>query len=459
MKTKSRSKAQPGPAVLERIAEGKALRSLLPRSAHGAWAPPPGRADPIKVLELSSQGRIPELVPIRYGRMMESAFTFMRGSPSVMARDLALQTPVTGLRVQASGDCHLENFGVFATPERNLIFDINDFDETLPAPWEWDVKRLATSFYVVGRTKNFSETTCADAAGAAVAGYRTRMAACAGMSTLEIWYSRIDAKSLVGELQKAQLSRTSLDPNRAAPDHTHEMVANHFTQGTGEERRFIEQSPTISHLPEDNDLVQDGRKVLKRYHSSLRDDLAHLFARYHLIDLAMKVVGLGSVGTRCVVALFNALGDDPLILQIKEAKESILEPYAGKSSYKTHGERIVAGQFLMQAASDIFLGWTTSEDAHQYYVRQLADMKASLSIKSMNLRDLGTYASLCGEVLAIAHARSGDPQMISGYLGSSTTFDKALTRFAARYADQITSDYELFVRSVRSGRLPAVQDV
>lgn len=430
----------------------------MARKEHAAWTPSASRPDPIALLEASSVGRVPRLIPVRYGRMLKSPFAFLRGGPSIMAGDLGTATPVSGLRVQACGDCHLENFGVFATPERNLIFDINDFDETLVAPWEWDLKRLAASIHVAGRTIGVAEPACTLAVKAAARAYRERLALCAQMTALEVWYSRIEAKTLVKRTPIAELSRARTKRNKAAPDHTHQSVAERFTEGEGSTRRIAERPPLIYHLPDGDDDIAHSHRTLEHYRESLRDDVKVLFDRYTVVDFAVKVVGLGSVGTRCSMTLLTASNEDCLILQVKEARASTLEPYAGKSPYDNHGRRIVAGQQLMQAASDIFLGWTKSGDGREYFVRQLADMKASVEVATMRARDIAEYAALCGHVLAIAHARSGDAGCISGYLGKSALFDGAIARFARSYADQVEADYERFLQAAKAGVIRADPD-
>ncbi len=370
-----------------------------------------------------------------------------------MASDLGNSTPTTGVIVQACGDCHVENFGIFATPERNVIFDINDFDETLPAPWEWDIKRLAASIYVAGRLIGLSEKHCGKSAASAVRAYRERMRSCATMTALEVWYSRVDARVVVEQTQNAALRRSSAKNGKSAPSHTHELVADEYTEGTGRDRRIMEKPPKLFHPPPDREVIDDAEEVVKRYRETLRDDVALLLGRYHLVDLAVKVVGIGSVGTRCAVALLMAKSDDALLLQIKEAGPSTLKDYADNSRYTEHGRRVVAGQQLMQAASDMFLGWTHSADGHEFYIRQLSDMKGAVDVSTMDSSELTTYAGLCGAVLAIAHARSGDSAKISGYLGTSKIFDDAIASFAAAYADQNDDDYRAFTEAIRAGRI------
>jgi uncharacterized protein (DUF2252 family) len=432
-------------------AEGKALRKETPRTSFGGWAPQPGRPDPIECLEASNEGRLPNLIPIRYSRMKKSAFTFFRGFPSLMAYDVGTGRPSTGIVVQACGDCHLENFGIYATPERNVVFDINDFDETAPAPWEWDVERLAASIEVAGRVNAFSSKQTRNAVFGAVSAYRKKVRECAKMTRLQAWYSRIDATEFLKLTRNAELRRARLPS--VAPDDSHELIAEQYTEGKGLSARIADKPPKIFHPPPDGEVIWDAREVFARYKATLRDDIQVLFGSYELMDLAIKVVGLGSVGTRCAVALLMANNSDALILQIKEARPSILEPYAGASKYANNGQRVIAGQLLMQAASDIFLGWSDSEDGHEFYIRQLSDMKWSANVGIMNAYQLQSYAATCGQVLAVAHSRSGNAERIAGYLGSSSTFDASITKFAGTYADQVFADYEVFIDAVKSGRL------
>lgn len=402
-------------------------------------------------MDTSSEGRVPDLVPVRYFRMSASPFTFMRGAPNIMAYDLARTTPANGATVQTCGDAHLQNFGIFATGERNVIFDINDFDETLPGPWEWDVKRLAASIHVAGRTSTIGEKRCSAAVMAAMGAYRSRMRTCAGMTALAVWYSRIDA-SAIGDLHSDELVRRAAAASDTAPTHTHAIVADDYTVAGGE-ARIADHPPKLFHPTDKSETIDDVQDAIARYRETLRDDIAVLLSRYHVADFAVKVVGVGSVGTRCAVALLVADSDDRLILQIKEARASVLEAYLPPSRYTTHGNRVVAGQRLMQAASDIFLGWTTSADGHDFYVRQVNDLKVSIDVTKLDADALMRYAAVCGEALALAHARSGDPKTLAGYLGKSVRFDEAITEFAARYADQNERDYAAFMEAIQTHRL------
>jgi uncharacterized protein (DUF2252 family) len=434
-------------------AAGKALRKEIPRSSYGQWSPQPGRPDPIAVLEDSNAGRLPNLIPVRYARMKRSAFTYFRGFPSMLAYDLGTGRPATGIIVQSCGDCHLENFGIYATPERNVVFDINDFDETIPAPWEWDVQRLAASIQVAGLVNGFSDKQTFKAVLGAVSGYRKKVLECAEMTRLQSWYSRIDASEFLKQTGILALRRAGLPST--APDDGHELVAEQYTEGKGIGTKIADKPPKLFHPPPDGEVIFDAREVFQRYKSTLRDDLQVLFGAYELTDLAIKVVGLGSVGTRCAVALLMANDEDALILQIKEARPSILAPYAGASAYENNGQRVVAGQLLMQSASDIFLGWSDSDDGHQFYIRQLSDMKWSANVSIMSAAELQSYAALCGQVLGVAHARSGNVRTIAGYLGSSSTFDAAIAEFAESYAEQVLADYEGFLHALETGRLSA----
>lgn len=370
-----------------------------------------------------------------------------------MAYDLGSSTTNTGIYVQACGDCHLENFGIFATPERRLVFDINDFDETLPAPWEWDVKRLAVSIHVAGRVNGLSDKQCSKAVVAAVRAYRQYMWSCVDLTALEIWYSRVDATEVLEQTRNAELRRSKLTND--APDETHEVIAERVTEGEGLGTRILDKPPKLFHPPPDREVIVDAQEVFESYRASIRDDIRTLFEAYRLTDLAIKVVGLGSVGTRCAVALLLANENDALVLQIKEARPSILEPYAGATKYANNGQRVVAGQLLMQVASDIFLGWSDSKDGHHFYVRQLSDMKAGADVTAMGASALLRYSAICGQVLAVAHARSGKSAQIAGYVGKSPTFDRAIVTFASKYANQVDADFALFQAAIASGRLQA----
>ena len=441
----------------ERMEMGRALRDGAPRSAHAEWHPVPNRRDVIDILEESNLGRVPDLIPIRYGRMLASSFAFLRGSAALMAADLA-STPVSGIRVQACGDCHLANFGLFATPERNLVFDLNDFDETLPAPWEWDIKRLAASFVVAGRANGLKDRANEAAARVLSASYRARLRQYAAMRVLDVWYSRLDDKTLIASAPNVKARQYRERVAAKARASVAEYLFPKITGFVDGHRRLADQPPLIYHLPQQSETEDRVRTMLASYHDSLPGHLRKLFDHYHFEDFAFKVVGVGSVGTRCFVVLFLAESNDPLLLQVKEARPSVLEAYAGKGRYEHRGQRVVVGQRLMQSASDMFLGWMSGADGTHYYVRQLRDMKFSVPLEGIQSDQLARYADLCGWVLARAHAKGGDAALISGYLGKSDAFDQALGKFALAYADQNEQDYQSMVEAVGSGRVQAISD-
>jgi len=445
----------------ERLAAGIALRDSVPRKSHAAWKPPAKRRDPIDILKESNQGRLPHLIPIRYGRMVRSPFTFLRGSAGLMAYDLAT-TPTSGLRVQACGDCHLLNFGLFATPERNLVFDINDFDETLPAPWEWDVKRLAVSFVVAARDNRHSDQAARDAAVKCVRAYREHLREDSKRSPLEIWYERLDMQTLIEQAPDAQARKLAEATAAKARQRIGEYLLPKISTQTGGRRRLVDQPPVLFHIPESDasrkeqeEMVSEG---MEAYRQSLQPSVRVLFDRYRLEDWAVKVVGIGSVGTLCMVGLFFSSEGHPLLLQFKEAQPSVLEPYAGKSLYENHGQRVLVGQRLMQSSSDIFLGCTRGRRGRDFYIRQLRDMKMSFPIEGMSPVALKRYAIICGLTLARAHAKSGDAATISGYLGKSDTFDQAIGEFALAYADQTVRDHAKLVAAVKAGRIKALME-
>jgi uncharacterized protein (DUF2252 family) len=446
-------------AANERRAEGKALREAVPRTSHAGWKAPEDRRDPIDLLIESNQGRMTELIPTRFGRMMQSPFTFYRGSAAIMAADLAT-TAQSGLLVQACGDAHLLNFGGFATPERKIVFDINDLDETLPASWEWDVKRLTASIVIAGQYLRLSETDSTRAAEASVRAYRQRMANYSSMRALEIWYDTIgvdDVAAAVDDRARvAMKQRVESAQEKSSPEFVFPKLVEH----RGAEPRFKDDPPLIFHPSAEMapGIATAFREPMARYRASLPDHVRVLLDRYHVCDMAMKVVGIGSVGTFCAIGLLIAAEDDPLFLQVKEARPSVLEPYAGKSVYKHAGQRVVNGQRLMQSASDIFLGWTTGENGRDFYLRQLRDVKISAIIEDWDAGMLREYGKLCAWALAKAHARSGDAAKIAGYMGASPVFDEAICEFAVEYADQNQRDYRTFIKAVREGRLKAIAD-
>ena len=411
--------------------------------------------DPVDLVIASNKGRIAELVPIRHGRMSVSAFTFYRGAALNMASDLAA-TPDTGVHTHLCGDCHLMNFGAFATPERRMIFDINDFDETLHGPWEWDLKRLAASFVLAARSNGFAAADQRNAAMACVRSYRERIRAYAKMAALDVWYARVDKKALLASLSDADtLVRFR---KRLAKEQARNVVETDFpkmVEGSGGKFVIKDDPPLIYHDRAVN-LESDRANILQafdQYRMSLQDDRRLLFERYRVVDIAVKVVGVGSVGTFCAILLMMAEDDDPLLLQVKEARASVLEPYVGKSRYANHGQRVVVGQRLMQSASDIFLGWTEGRRGRHFYLRQLRDMKMKPLVEIFNLATMLDYGALCGWTLARAHARSGDAAMIAGYAGKSDVLDEAIARFSMSYADQAERDHAAFMNAIRKGRI------
>jgi uncharacterized protein (DUF2252 family) len=486
------------PSVAERAARGAEARTRTPVSSHKKWRPVTDRPDPVALLEEQNLTREPDLVPVRHGRMMVSPFTFYRGAAKIMAMDLK-DTPVAGLDVQLCGDAHLSNFGVFASPERRLLFDLNDFDETLPGPFEYDVKRMAASFTIGARHNGFSPADVRAGTRASVSAYRLAMAEFAAMGTMDIWYSHLDEdqimkavrdvaaateqstkaagrKSKAGgkgarteDKQAKKAIRTAEQVARKARTRDSLQALSKLGELVDGRYRIVSQPPIvvpIRDLADTYGLSPDGVETLIRdqfraYRATLQDDRRHLLERFEVVDMARKVVGVGSVGTRAFIVLLQGRdAADPLFLQIKEATASVLEAYLPKSRYRQHGERVVQGQRMMQAASDIYLGWTKGLDKNRhYYWRQLRDMKGSVEVESATPLGLSIYAGLCGWTLARAHARSGDPIAIAEYLGDGEAFDKGITDFSERYADQNEEDYAAFVKAVRSGRLEAEEGV
>jgi uncharacterized protein (DUF2252 family) len=438
---------------VERRAQGKALRESCPRTSQAEWKPRAKSEDPIKLLEESDNDRISGLIPVKYQRMAESPFKFFRGAAIIQARDLA-NSPVSGIIVQACGDCHPMNFGGFASPERTLVFDMNDFDETFPAPWEWDVKRLAASLVLAARDLSFSKTTADEAVRAAAAAYRERMAEFSEMKVLETWYAEITTDALKEHFRKEPDALARLGKSqKQARSRTSEAVIPKLTEVVDGHWKIKDEPPVLYHVHGfTRDFEKRNAQFIEQYKQSLQVDRRHLFERYQCQDSAVKVVGVGSVGTRCYLGLFLAGDDDLLFLQTKEARRSVLESPRGKSRYDNQGFRVVEGLRVMQAASDIFLGWF-STGQHDYYVRQFRDMKIAAEVETFKPRMLLAYADVCGWALARAHAKAGDAAMIAGYLGSSDQFDDALAKYAKAYADQAERDFELFQRAIRSGRL------
>jgi len=469
------------PTVEDRKARGKSLRDQAAPSSHAGWEPAADRPDPVSLLEEQDASREQDLVPVRHGRMMVSPFTFYRGAAKIMAADLQA-TPRAGLDVQLCGDAHLSNFGMFASPERSLLFDLNDFDETLPGPFEYDVKRMSASFTIAGRNNGFSEAETRDVTLASARAYRQSMARFAKMGTMDIWYAHLSESDLLAAIRnltrtadgtgkkaakkdakkaKASMAKARTRDSLQALSKLAELVDGRY--------RIVSQPPivipfrdvpAVAGLSPDQ-LQQVIEEQFRAYRSTLQNDRRHLLERFQIVDVARKVVGVGSVGTRAYIALLQGRDErDPLFLQVKEASASVLEDHLPKSRFKQPGERVVQGQRLMQAASDIYLGWTkgTMNDRH-FYWRQLRDMKASAVVESMRPANLGFYAGACGWTLARAHARSGDPIAIAAYLGKGDDFDRSVADFSERYADQNDRDFEAFVQAVGSGRLEAIEGV
>ncbi len=430
------------------------MRQRVPRSSHSAWAAPPNRPNPVEVLRESDRGRLPELLPIRYGRMRQSPFAFFRGSAAVMAWDLS-RTPATGIRVQACGDCHAANFGGFASPERRLLFDINDFDETLQAPWEWDIKRLAASVVLASRELGMGGGRCEDAALTMAQSYREHMREYAQMRLLEVWYSHMDAEVFVEEARTAAARKRWEQAEEKARVQTAEHVFPRIAKLVNGRPRIVDHPPLVYH-PRESDVVRKHViEMFHQYRESLPAERRVILDRYHILDVARKVVGVGSVGTRCAAALLMADEHDPLLLQFKEALPSVLEPYAGKSRYSNHGERVVTGQRMLQSASDVFLGWTRDAEGRSYYFRQLRDMKMKIDLENMTRCDWLEYVEICGWTLARAHARTGDAALMAGYLGKNDVFDSSLAKFATAYADQAERDHASLLKAIRAGQLKA----
>ncbi|HEY7278807.1 MAG TPA: DUF2252 domain-containing protein [Trebonia sp.] len=484
-------------SVAERRARGTEAAALVPLQAHRGWQPAPGRRSPVAVLAEQEEDRLSDLVPVRHGRMMVSPFTFYRGAAAVMAEDLK-GTPVAGLPAQLCGDAHLTNFGVFGSPERRLVFDVNDFDETLPGPFEYDVKRMVASFVIAARDNGFSAADAKAAAGMATDAYRTAMATFAELGTMDVWYASLDedtireaVRSVLGDISKA--GKTAKSGKKKGKTREREKMAKQAAKradkaaGKAHTRdsmqalsklgemvngryRIISQPPVLIPLRElafemapeiPPQQIEEGiRDQFSAYRATLQPDRRHLLEQFEIVDAARKVVGVGSVGTRAYIVLLQGRdATDPLFLQIKEATASVLEGHLPRSRYRQHGQRVVQGQRMMQAASDIYLGWTRGPRGRDFYWRQLRDMKGSAEIEAMTPVGLSAYARACGWTLARAHARSGDPVAIAAYLGDSDEFDRSIIDFAIRYADQNERDYEQFVAAIKSGKLTALEGV
>jgi uncharacterized protein (DUF2252 family) len=483
------------PSADERQAKGRQASEQTPPSSHSGWHPAADRPDPVALLEEQDLTREQDLVPVRHGRMMVSPFTFYRGGAKIMAADLK-DTPVAGLNAQLCGDAHLSNFGLFASPERRLLFDLNDFDETLPGPFEWDVKRMAASFMIAARNNGFSKAEARAATQASVTAYREAMADFAKMPTMDIWYSHLDEDELRASLRSALAGRKKevkgakgkkgkkdgeqeklakraqkVADQTTAKAHTRDSLSALSKLGelAGGQYQIVSQPPVIipardlaaTYGLSPDEVMPVIRDQFRAYRATLQADRRHLLEQFEIVDAARKVVGVGSVGTRAfIVLLLGRDAQDPLFLQIKEATASVLEAHLPKSRFRQHGQRVVEGQRMMQAASDIYLGWTKGLDVNRhFYWRQLRDMKGSVVVETLLPLGLTFYAGICGWTMARAHARSGDPVAIATYLGASNAFDKSITDFSQRYADQNEQDYEAFVKAVQSGRLQAVEGV
>jgi uncharacterized protein (DUF2252 family) len=451
-------------SVEERAQLGRGARKEVPRSSHADWTPPSGRPDPVGLLEGQNENRVPWLVPIRHARMRVSPFTFYRGTARIMASDLA-DTPVSGLTVQLGGDAHLSNFGAYASPERQLVFDANDFDETLAGPWEWDLKRLAVSFTIAGQHLGLRRRDYRRATAQVVRSYREAMAGYAAMGTLELWYDHVSVDDLRSgsDLDPKHLSKRLDRFERRARKKTSLQALKKLTVSVDGRYQIRSNPPVLfplRDLPAEYDvpvIEALAREGLDAYRTTLNDDRRFLLDRYTMVDIGIKVVGVGSVGTRCLIALFEGRDqDDPLFLQIKQAEASVLEEYLEPSPYDNHGRRVVEGQRLAQAESDIFLGWTErSGGASQFYVRQLRDWKGSVETTAATPRQLRFYANLCGQTMARGHARSGDAVALAAYMGKGTALDKAVTDFAEAYSVQNMKDYNYFQAAIEDGRLEA----
>jgi len=440
-----------------RMGEGKALRTAIPREKLGWWKHDAHRKDPIAILRESDRERIPELVPIRYGRMLQSPFAFYRGSAAVMAEDLS-HAPTTNLRVQACGDCHLANFGGFATPERNVIFDINDFDETLPAPWDWDVRRLVASFVLAARSRDLTEKQGRRAAVACARSYRENMQEFSELDPLRLWYSRMSSDDFVESLPSDRRKYARKGIKKALARGGSELAYPKLADAVGGQIHIKDQPPLIFHPAGTwtHESWKSVEAILHGYRETLTEERRALLDRYRLVDVAIKTVGIGSVGTWCSIALLMSERNSPLFLQVKEAKASVLEPFAGKSIYPHHGQRVVMGQRLMQPASDLFLGWMTGRAGRHLYFRQLRDAKIKPQIETFDPEMLDTYADACGWVLARAHAKSSTiSPTITGYLGSNDEFDEAMGDFAVAYADQAEKDHAALKAAVHKGTIVA----
>ncbi len=441
----------------ERYAAGKALRATCPRKAHASWKAPADRPDAVQLVLAAEEGRMAELLPLRHGRMVRSAFTFYRGAALTMASDLST-TPSTGVYVQCCGDAHLCNFGGFATPERRILFSINDLDETHPAPWEWDVKRLAASFVVACRDKSINDATAKDVVLSCLRSYREATVEYSHLRTLELWYSALWAKDILAKLSPAMQKQVMKRIQKEMGKSSAEEIFPNLVEHKGEMPVIKDQLPTIFHMEghPPGEIQKAVLDAIASYRATLPHSLQSLLDRYELRDAAIKVVGVGSVGTYCWVLLFMAGPDDPLFLQVKEARASVLEPYTSASVFSNHGQRVVNGYRLMQPASDMFLGWTRGARGRDFFIRQLRDIKISVRVETFGASQLALYASWCGQALALSHARSGHSAMLSGYMGNNDAFDQAIADFSIGYANQNEKDHEALAIAIRKGKVKAV---
>jgi uncharacterized protein (DUF2252 family) len=456
------NKFDPTASKAHRYDQGVAMRKVTPRSTQQEYTASEDRKDPVAILMETSIGRIESLLPIRYSRMMESPFAFFRGAAAIMAADLA-NTPNTGVHLQLCGDCHLMNFGGFATPERKLVFDINDFDETFPGPWEWDVKRLAASFVIAGRWRKFSNKDCKEFAWNVADSYKRHMLEYSKLSALQIWYADIDLAELIERGDDEEIKSFQQKRVKKAAEYTaHEKEFAKMTYQEGSRARIKDDPPLIYHPTGEQGkrILKEAETVHNRYLETLSDEKKVLLSRYKLHDLAIKVVGVGSVGTLCGISLLMSATGEPIFLQFKEARKSVLEEnVSAKGNYKHQGERIVRGQKLMQSASDMFLGWTNDDNDKFFYIRQLRDAKVKPVLEIMKVKNMEDYAKACGWALARAHARTGDPSVLSGYIGNSNEFANAISRFSISYADQNDADYDKMLQAIKEGRLPISQEM
>ena len=449
--------------IEERFQLGKELRKKFPRIAQGEYRPAPDRADPVSILEEQAKTRLPDLVPIRYARMLTSPFAFLRGAAAIMAADLSANGETSGISVQACGDMHVANFGVFASAERNLIFGINDFDETLPGPWEWDLKRLVASIVASGRFLGADKDLCEESVMAAVSSYRKRMKEYAYKGNLELWYSTINAKDVLKALNPSARKAADRIMTKAR-QRTHMQVLGKMTDLVDDKYRLKVNAPFIvreTHTQAGRPIEEALGMLLESYFKSLAHDRKNLLKHYRIVDVARKIVGVGSVGTRCwIIFLTGNNSDDPLFLQVKEAQPSVLEQFQKGSSLDTdHGRRVVEGQRLIQGAPDIFLGWGELDGIH-FYIRQLRDMKGGVEFdpKTVKIENMPQYSSLCAWALALAHAKSGDAAMIAGYAGNSDELDEAMANFAFAYADQTEKDFDTLAAAAKNGKIKVAEE-